>query len=53
MGEQMVKEGKVMSAIESQTLRELVDFANDYNIPREDIINILPSKEGYAMVYYY
>lgn len=53
MGEDTLKDGKLITATEAQTVRELVDIANDYNIPKEDIISILPSKEGYVMVYYY
>lgn len=53
MGEDMIKNGKIMSAVEAQTIRELVDLANDYKIPREDVVSILPSREGYVMVYYY
>lgn len=53
MGEVMVKNGKIMIAVEAQTIRELVDLANDYKIPREDVVSILPSREGYVMVYYY
>ena len=53
MGEDMIKNGKTMNAFEAQTIRELVDLANDYTIPREDVVSILPSKEGYVIVYYY
>lgn len=53
MGEDMIKNGKMMVAIEAQTIRELVDLANDYKIPREDVVSILPSREGYVMAYYY
>lgn len=49
----MVDNGKIMNAVEAQTIRELVDLANDYKIPREDVVSILPSREGYVMVYYY
>lgn len=49
----MVNNGKIMNAVEAQTIRELVDLANDYKIPREDVVSILPSREGYVMVYYY
>lgn len=49
----MVKNSKIMNAFEAQTIRELVDLANDYKIPREDVVSILPSREGYVMVYYY
>lgn len=53
MGEYTLKEGKMMVATEAQTVRELVDLANDCKISREDIISILPSREGYIMIYYY
>lgn len=53
MGEDVIKNGKIMIATEAQTIRELVDLANDYKIPREDVVSILPSREGYVMVYYY
>lgn len=53
MGEEYTKQGKVMTATEAHTIRELVDLANEYNIAREDIITILPSREGYMMIYYY
>lgn len=53
MGEDIIKKGKIMNAFEAQTIRELIDLANDYKIPREDVISILPSKEGYVIVYYY
>lgn len=49
----MIKNDKIMNAFEAQTIRELVDLANDYKIPREDVVSILPSREGYVMVYYY
>lgn len=49
----MANNGKIMTATEAQTIRELVDLVNDCKIPREDVISILPSKEGYIMVYYY
>lgn len=53
MGEDMIKNDKIMNTFEAQTIRELVDLANDYKIPREDVVSILPSREGYVMVYYY
>lgn len=42
-----------MTAIEASTVREIVDTINDYSIPKEDIVSILPSKEGYMLIYYY
>ncbi len=53
MGEDMTNNGRTMIASEAQTIRELIDLANDYKIPREDIVSILPSREGYVMIYYY
>lgn len=47
------KEGKTMTATEAQTIRELVDLVNDFRISKEDIVSILPSREGYIMIYYY
>lgn len=44
---------KVMMATEAPTVRALVDYANEYNIPREDIVSIVSSREGYIMIYYY
>ena len=49
----MVNNGKIMNAVEAQTIRELIDLANDYKIPREDVVSIITSREGYVMVYYY
>lgn len=53
MEEDAIKNNKVMGATEAQTIRELVDLVNKYKIPREDVVSILPSREGYIMVYYY
>lgn len=51
--EEVNRSGKIMVATEAQTVRELTDLANKYKIPREDIVSVLPSREGYVMVYYY
>lgn len=53
MGEATQEQGKVMNATEAQTVRELVDFVNDYNLPKKDIVSIIPSREGYVLIYYY
>lgn len=53
MEEAYTNQCKVMTATEASTIRELVDFANEYNIVKEDIVSILPSREGYVMIYYY
>lgn len=49
----MCKDGKVMHYLNGKTIRELVEKANALNIKREDIINILPGKDYYYMIYYY
>lgn len=51
--EEVNRSDKIMVATEAQTVRELTDLANEYKIPREDIVSVLPSREGYVMVYYY
>ena len=53
MGEATQEQGKVMNATEAQTVRELVDFVNDYNLSKDDIVSIIPSREGYVLIYYY
>ena len=53
MGEITNNQSKEMLAVEFQSTRELTDYANEFNITRGDIVTILPSKEGYVMVYYY
>lgn len=53
MGEETIKQNKIMTAIETLTMRDLVDYANEHNVLREDIVSILPAKEGYIMVFYY
>lgn len=53
MGEEHIRQSKAMFVEEAPTLRGLADFANGCKIPREDIVTILPSKEGYVMIYYY
>lgn len=54
MGEEMnVRYGKLMVASEASTIRDLVELANELHIPREDVVSILPSREGYVIIYYY
>ena len=53
MGQSIKEQGKAMNATEAQTVRELVDFVNDYNLPKDDIVSIIPSREGYVLIYYY
>lgn len=44
---------KSMTATEATTVRELIDIANYYKLSKEDIVTILPSRDGYIMIYYY
>ena len=47
------KNGKIMHYINGKNIRELVEKANALGIQREDIVNILSSKDYYYMIYYY
>lgn len=49
----MEKEHKVITAFEASTVRELVDIANEYELTREDIIQILSTESGYIMICQY
>lgn len=53
MGEEMVKDNKVMTAFEGFSIRELIDVANEESIQREDIVSILSTPNGYMMIYYH
>jgi hypothetical protein len=50
MGEVLNK--KVMAVREAPTVRGLIKIANELNIPREDVVTILPIREGYILIYY-
>ena len=45
--------GKLLHAIRSRTIRELVDKANELHILREDVITILQENGFYVLLYYY
>lgn len=45
----MKKEIKVLYA---PTLSKLINYANNMGIEKDEIINILPMPEQYAMIYY-
>lgn len=47
------KEGKVLHATKSSTIRELVDKANRLKIQKEDIVSILQANNSYVLLYYY
>lgn len=50
---ELEKDGKLLHAFKSRTIRELVVKANELNIPREDIIQILQENGCYILLYYY
>lgn len=51
--EEYIKEGKLLHALKSRTIRELVKEANKLQIAREDIISILQENGSYVLLYYY
>lgn len=48
----MTKDGKIFTAILVKTIMDAVDVVQEYQIPREDLITILPDKEGYVVFCY-
>jgi len=54
MGESMCKDGKVMHAFFAENIRELVKKSIEENIPREDVVTILPENNHsrYVLIYY-
>lgn len=49
----MVEEHKLLHATKARTLRELVNRANELQIPREDVITVLAEGDQYVLLYYY
>ena len=43
---------KKMDILYSSTLRGIVETANYNNIQKEDILQVLPSGEGFVLLYY-
>ncbi len=52
MMEPMVKDGKVMTAISSTNIRQLVTKANNLNVKREDIVYLVKENGSFILVYY-
>lgn len=48
----MTKDGKIFTAILVKTIMDAVDVVQEYQIPREDLVTILPDKEGYIVFCY-
>ena len=43
---------KIMTAIATLTIRELVNIANEYGIKREDVITIVKDNGQYVLIHY-
>lgn len=52
MGESTTKDGKVMMAITSPTIRGIVEASRELNIQREDIVSLTKEDNQYILVYY-
>lgn len=48
----MAKNGKTMACIVGYTVRDIINLANELEIPREDIVSILPFA-GQIYLFYY
>ena len=46
------KDGKTFTAFVVDTIIDIVDIVQEYNIPREDLVTILKDKEGYIVFCY-
>jgi hypothetical protein len=52
MGESTTKNGKVITAIVSPTIRGIVTTARKLSIQREDIVTLTKEGNEYILVYY-
>lgn len=52
MGESTVKDGKVMTAISSPTIRGIVNIAKELSIQKEDIVTLTKESNEYILIYY-
>lgn len=52
MGESTTKNGKVITAITSPTIRGIVNIANELSIKREDIVALTKEGNEHILVYY-
>lgn len=48
----MIKDGKIMTCIVGYTVRDIINQVNELEIPREDIVSILPLA-GQIYLFYY
>lgn len=52
MGESTVKNGKVITAITSPTVRGIVDAARELSIKRDDIVTLTKEGNQHILIYY-
>ena len=52
MGESTVKNGKIITAITSQTIRGIVNTARELSIQKEDIVSLVKEGNEYILIYY-
>lgn len=52
MGESTTKNGKVITALTSSTVRGIVDGARELSIQREDIVSLVKEGNQYILIYY-
>lgn len=42
----------MMTVMQAQSLRKLVDMVNDENIQKDDIVELFHDEEGFILIYY-
>lgn len=52
MRESTTKNGKVITALTSSTVRGIVDSARELSIQREDIVSLVKEGNQYILIYY-
>jgi hypothetical protein len=48
----MEKNSKKMEAVHCNTLRGLAETVNSRGIQKEDIVQVIPSNDGFVLLYY-
>lgn len=51
MDKEFSKEGKTLIAIGRNTIREIVSYAVEEKVQREDIVTILPERGQFVLLY--
>jgi hypothetical protein len=47
-----MKDKKIMEALYSNTLRGITEEVNKRGIGKDDIVQVLPSNDGFVLLYY-